>query len=319
MDEFTLINKYFRPLTNPKNSQNLDDDVALIGNDLVVSKDIIVQDVHFTLKDTAYNIANRLIRSNLSDIAASGTKPLYYMLGFCKNHHVNENFLHSFSKALKEINEEFNISLIGGDTVKSKDKLFFSITIFGQKEKEILSRKNAANKDLIFVSGTIGDAMLGRKITEGKITANKEDKQYLINRYYKAEPRIKLGRELLKNNLSKSAIDVSDGLLADIKQIGKSSNLQATIFQNKIPLSKAAKNILKNKELSILDLSTAGDDYELIFTTKAIYLKEIARLSKKLKIPLTNIGYFQQTLDKKLINLIDGNNEIEINKFGYEH
>ncbi len=323
MDEFNLIDKYFQPLTNNiKESQKLQDDVAIIkDNNLVISKDIIVEDVHFYKEDGAYNIANRLIRSNLSDIAASGSKPLYYMLGFCKNHHVDEAFLANFSKALKEINQEFNISLIGGDTIKSKDKLFFSITIFGEINKNILSRKNAADKDLIFVSGNIGDAYLGRKILENQINSIPQNKEYLISKYYKPSPRIKLGQELIKQKLSKCAIDISDGLFLDLKHICKSSNMKATIFKNKIPFSKEANNILKNnKNITIMELCSAGDDYELIFSVNEANSKKIAILSKTLGINLTNIGYLEKNHQTdQLVTLIDNKCEIKIDKLGYEH
>jgi thiamine-monophosphate kinase len=323
MDEFELINKYFRPLSNnSKEAQNLNDDVALICDDkIVVSKDLMIQDVHFKLSDGPYNIANRLIRSNLSDIAASGSKPLYYMLGFHKNKHVDESFLNDFTLALKEINQDFNISLIGGDTVKSNDRLVFSVTIFGQAHNSILSRKNACDKQLIFTSGYIGDALIGRKILEKGLRYNEDDKQYLVSRYNKPSPRIDVGEGLIKRSLSQSAIDISDGLFADLKHICQSSNLKATIFKDKIPLSSQARNIVNlNKDLSILDLCSGGDDYELIFCVDHLNLEKINILSKDLNIPLTNIGYLERkNKDDKFIKLLDGKNEIEINKFGYEH
>lgn len=323
MEEFNLINKYFLPLcNNSKISQNLQDDVAFIpknNSNLVVSKDIIVQDVHFKIEDGAQNVANRLIRSNLSDIAASGAKATNYLLGFCKNQTISEEFIKSFSDTLKEVNKKFNISLIGGDTVNSKDKLFFSITIFGEINDQILSRKNAKNKELIFVSGNIGDAYLGRKISENAIKTLQSDEKYLKNRYFKPDPRIDLGQELLKQKLSNCAIDISDGLLADLKHICQSSNLSATIFQEKIPLSNQAKNILtQNKNLSILDLIAAGDDYELIFTVNELNINKINLLSEDLGLKLTNIGYFEEK-KADFINLFDHKNKINIQKFGYQH
>lgn len=325
MDEFSIINNYFRPLTdNCYESQSLEDDTCLINQaNLVISKDLMVENIHFKRSDGAYNIANRLIRSNLSDIAASGCKPLYYMLGIAKNDHVNEEFLSQFCLALKEINEEFNIKLIGGDTVKSNQDLFFSITIFGQKEKNILSRKNALNDDLIFVSGYIGDAFLGRKISEGEIILEKEEnKKYLLDRYYKAQPRIELARQLNQQSLSKCAIDVSDGLLSDIRQICCSSKLSAEVFLNQIPISQAAQNILQNnQDFSRLDLCSAGDDYEIVFSAKKSDLENIKKLSKQLNIPLTHIGCFKNNIsNKSSIKLLDASkNKIDFTKFGYEH
>jgi thiamine-monophosphate kinase len=322
MDEFKLINKYFHPLTNNSiESQKLEDDVAILSDNIVVSKDLLAQDVHFRISDGAYNIANRLIRSNLSDIASSGSTPLHYMLGFCKNKHTDDQFLTQFSKALKEINQEFNIHLLGGDTIKSTDKLFFSITIFGKTNGSILSRNNARPGDLIFVSGNIGDAFLGRMILEDKIQTTKNNSDYLISRYYKPNPRIQLGQELIKHNLSKCAIDISDGLFSDIKHICRASNLKSTILHNKIPLSRQAKDILqKNKNISHMDLFSAGDDYELIFTTAKDNENKIYDLSEELQIPLTKIGSLESSQkNNQPITLIQDNKEIKIDKFGYEH
>lgn len=325
MDEFSLINQYFRPLINNLGeAQNFKDDVAIIANgNLVVSKDVMVENIHFCLRDGGYNIAQRLLRTNLSDIAASGCKPLYYLLGFSKNQDVDENFLSEFNRALNEINQEFKIGLIGGDTVKSPNCLFFSLTIFGQKNEEILARQNAEIEDLIFTSGNIGDAFLGRLISEEKIKiSTKEEGNYLKNRYFKPTPRIKLGLELNQKQLSNCAIDISDGLLADLKQICFSSNLKATIYLEKILFSQSAENILqKQKSLSKLDLISAGDDYELIFTAKKEKQKPIENLAQKLQIPLTQIGYLEkiQKNEEPGVTLFSQGQTININKFGYEH
>lgn len=324
MEEFSIIDQFFKPLTNNlKQAQNLEDDVALIADNLVVSKDVMVQNIHFRIEDGGYNIAQRLLRSNLSDIASSGTKPLYYLLAFSKNSLVDKKFILDFTTALNEINQEFKIALIGGDTVKSGTELFFSITIFGQKKDDILLRKNAKNNDLIFVSGYVGDAFLGRLISENKIkSSSKKTKEYLQNRYFKPTPRINLGLALTKNKLSNCATDISDGLLADINQIAKTSKVKAKIFLDEITISNQATEILKyNSNITKLDLISAGDDYELIFTAKKDDEKAIAKLAKKLEIPLSLIGYFEKNSDKESSNieLISNNRIININKFGYEH
>jgi len=326
MDEFNIIKKYFYPLTNKcPQSQLLTDDVAYLEDkNLVVSSDLMTENIHFKITDGAFNIANRLIRSNLSDIASSGSKPLYYTLNFTKNNKIDENFIKEFSKALEVNNQKFNINLIGGDSSKSDNNLFFSITIFGESQKYILSRNNAVNQNLIFTSGYIGDAFLGRIIAEKQlnISNNKKDAQFLINRYYNPEPRISLGIELVKKQLSKCAIDISDGLLADLNQICLSSKIKANIFYDKIPISKAAKNILKhNPNTNYQDLMSGGDDYELIFTIKKENIEELSLLSKTLNIKLTNIGYFttKNIESEDNIQLFKDNKLIKINKLGYEH
>ncbi len=318
MREFQLIEKFFKPLTKScEASQNLTDDVAKISlkkdEELVISKDMFVEDVHFLREDGGFKIASKLLRTNLSDLAASGATPLYYMLGFSKNKHVDEEFCSEFAQGLKSVQDEFGLCLIGGDTVSAK-KLFFSITIFGAVKKgKTLSRNQAKNGDLIFVSGSIGDAFLGRKTAFDR---------HVIARHFFPSPRINLGKKLLENNLSKCAIDVSDGLLADLRHICEASKLDAEIYSQQIPLSKSAQKFFEtNSKIKLTDLISGGDDYELIFAVNPRDRKKIEELSKYLKLDITCVGEFKKSADKNFQITLCGekNTKINIKKFGHEH
>jgi thiamine-monophosphate kinase len=324
MKEFQLIEKFFKPLTDGREeARNLGDDVAKIslkkGEELVVSKDLMVENVHFLLADGGFKIASKLLRSNLSDLASAGATPIHYLLGFSKNENTDQKFIKEFARGLKSVQNEFGLYLIGGDTVKS-EKLFFSITIFGRVKKgKILARNQAREGDLIFVSGTIGDAFLGLK---GFSSLNKGLDQFLKNRHFFPTPRIELGKKLLEKNLSKCAIDVSDGLLSDLQHLCRASELEAEIHLNQIPISEAAQKILaKNSEVKILDLLSGGDDYELIFATNPKNLQKIAQLSRLLNLKISCIGQFKKSVAENFsINLRDEKNrKIKIEKFGYEH
>ncbi len=317
MNEFRLIEKFFAKLALDKEvAQDLKDDVAMLGNNgnLVVSKDMMVEDVHFLRSDGGFKVASRLLLSNLSDMAAAGAKPIHYLLGFTKTAATDSNFLTEFSRGLKKIQTQYGITLIGGDTVKGDNKLFFSVTIFGVTESKLtLARANAAADDLVFVSGYIGDAYLGRILANDK---------YLVNRYYFPTPRIELGKQLLQNKLSECAIDVSDGLLADLRQLCKanSSQLSAIINLAKIPISSKALAMLKrHPQIKLLDLVSAGDDYELIFTAKANKYEPIMRLGKSLKIPIAHIGYLKKSNKPGIVLLDENDDPIKIKKFGFEH
>lgn len=320
-NEFSIIDLYFKPLTNNnKIAKNLSDDTASFcvkkDEEIVVSKDLIVEDVHFLRKDGAKNIAAKLLLSNLSDIAASGAEPIFYMLGFSKNNFVDKNFLEEFCSSLKEIQDKFKIFLAGGDTVLAGDKLFFSITIFGKiKKNKILSRNNAKNGDLIFVSGNVGDAYLGLLHNLEKIKT--KDEKYFLQKFFNPQPRIELGKLLVKEKISKCAIDVSDGFFADLKHICQSSNLDAIIFKDKIPFSKPAKKLFD--KIDFCDLLSGGEDYELIFSVHKKNKNKILKLAKKLKIELNYIGFFKKTKSAKIIFLDEKNQEIKIKKYGYEH
>jgi thiamine-monophosphate kinase len=299
--EFQLIKKFFKPLTkNQSAARELADDVAQIS-DLVISKDMFVEDVHFLRADGGFKIASKLLRTNLSDLASSGSTPLCYMLGFSKNKNTDEKFLRDFARGLKSVQDEFDLYLIGGDTVTS-EKLFFSVTIFGKtKNAKVLSRNAAKDEDLIYVSGSIGDAFLGRV---------HKASEYFLNRHFFPTPRIELGKKLLEKNLAKCAIDVSDGLLADLQHLCTASKLKAEIHLEKIPLSPLAKNPL--------ELLSSGDDYELIFSVNPKNQKKISTLAKQMKLDLTCIGKFTAAKKCEVI-LLDRGKKIKLNKLGYEH
>ncbi len=341
MLEFEFIDKIIRPLTqnsklikkNP--SQNLEDDVALINFnkdfDLIISKDIFIEDVHFLKSDGAEKIASKLLLTNLSDIASSGGMPLYYMMGFTKNSTLNDDFYQEFGKALKTLQQKFKLFLIGGDTSNSA-KLFYSITIFGKvKKNKILLRKNAQNGDLIFVSNSIGEAFLGLDIKLKNLKKIENYHQKLLDKHFYPQPRISLSQELINKNLSKCATDISDGLIADLSNICKASKLNAEIYLSQIPLSKESKIYLKNNpQIKLPELLTGGDDYELIFAVNPKNLDKINVLSKKLNLKLTCIGkFFQEKNCKNNENFNvflfpdEQNNSLEnlitISKKGYEH
>lgn len=324
IQEFDIINRYFKPLAADfKTSLNLEDDAAKItiknDEELVVSKDMIVQDVHFNFDDGARNIASKLILSNLSDIASCGASAKYYLLGFCINEKIDEKFCQEFCDELKKIQDKFNISLIGGDTVSSKKGLFFSITVFGVvKKNKFLSRKMAKNQDLIYVTGTIGDSFLGYKFkNDAKIS--KKDQEYFLKRHFQPSIHLDFANQLVKNNLSKCAIDVSDGLLADLKHICKASKLSANIFLDKIGISKIAKKYVDKNLCSIQDLISGGEDYELIFTINKKDEKKLLSLAKKFNICLNKIGFMEKSLEFE-VNLFDkNNNKVKIEKYGYQH
>lgn len=328
MNEFKTIQKYFLPLTKAhKAAGGLQDDVATIvinnKKELVVSKDLMAQDVHFALEDGAYNIACKLLKTNISDLAASGAKPLYYMLGFSQSENLDEQFLKEFCRGLKDVSNQFNLVLIGGDSIRTQDKLCFSVTIFGEVTKKKSLKRNAAKDgDLIFVSGDVGDAFLGLKILQKNIICkSKTHQKYLIQKHLQPSPRIDLGMELVKQNLSKSAIDISDGLLADLLHICQASNLDATINQNLIPLSKAAKYcLLENKNIDLNQLISGGDDYELIFTANKKDQNKINDLAKKIGVKITHIGNLQKSKTPPKIHLLDHQNqEMKILQYGWQH
>lgn len=322
MQEFEIISKYFKKLSNNSVfAQNLGDDSCYLdikdNQTLVISKDLICEDSHFKKEYGGYKIAYKLLAANLSDLAACGAKPIGYMLGFCKNNSMDEAFIANFCQALSDLSQKYNLPLIGGDTISSKSKLFFSITIFGSiKQGKKLLRSTAQDQDLIFISGNIGDSYLGLQILEKKLQIlDPKLTNYFLEKHFYPTAQINLGQKLLSENLAHSAIDISDGLFADLDHICQNSQLEANIFLDKIAFSKQAQKINPN----YLQLCQGGEDYELIFTAKKKNKEKILQLSQKLNVKITEIGFLKKTNDNK-INLFDKNNKkIAITNYGYEH
>lgn len=317
MNEFQIINTFFKPLATSPESFGLMDDAAKISlkedEELVISKDILSENTHFLKKDGGYKIAKKSLLSNLSDLACCGATPYAYMLGISKNDSITEDFFADFATGLQEIQQDYQLTLLGGDTIKS-DSLIISVTIFGTiKKGQQLLRQNAKDGEEIYVSGFIGDSYLGLK---------NKDNHYLHDRHFFPTPRINLGQELIKNNISKCAADISDGLLADLSNICQSSNISADIFLDNIPFSKQALALLdENNTLSTLDLITGGEDFELIFSAPKNHRNLIQEIAKTLNINITKIGEFSTTHSPdNIVKLFDSNNqEVPIKKLGYEH
>lgn len=319
MKEFELISKYFQPLAKGfKGALQLKDDIAIIPkdktHDYVITTDGMVEGVHFPRDSTADVIASRLLASNLSDIASCGGAPKLYLLTGSIRKGLNEKWFRDFSAKLAKINKEYNIHLIGGDTVRSEEQLFFSVTLIGEVKKgKALLRSGASAGDDIYVSGNIGDGWVGLQILNKKLKLNKE--KYFLGRYNSPTPRIELGKAL--SGIASSCTDISDGLLKDLENICSTSGVYAEIKKEMIPVSLHGEYF--KEQIS------GGDDYELIFTAKSSQKGKIERISKGLGIKITRIGKIQTKNPKtskksQYITIIDNaGNTINYDKTGYEH
>ncbi|MHA1544039.1 MAG: thiamine-phosphate kinase [Alphaproteobacteria bacterium] len=309
MDEFRIIDTIFKPLSKKgAPSFNLENDTAIYtppeGFDLVLTKDAMIEGVHFLPGQNPATVGKRLLRSNLSDLAASGAKPVGYLLALMGGR-VNEAWLKDFARGLKEDQEEFGISLFGGDTTSGAKTLCLSLTALGLVEKgKALSRFGAKPGDLIFVSGTIGDACLGLKSLKGEI----EKDEFLISRFETPAPRLALGQSL--PGLASACIDISDGLVGDLGHLTRASKVGAEIYLEKIPVSGGGQE-------NLTELITAGDDYELLFSTPESSREEVEALSKNLNLSLTEIGKI--TAASEVVVFDKNKAKVVLEKTGYRH
>ncbi len=321
MQEFSFISKLLSPLTfNNKEALGLKDDAAIIpskpGYDIVITKDMIAEGTHFFKGDDPKNLAKKLLRVNISDLAAKGATPYCCFLSIALPKNISEKWLKDFSSSLKEDLNLYGLFLSGGDTIAHNGNLVLSLTALGliKKNKTIL-RSGAKEGDLIFVTGNIGDSYLGLQILKGDLQTTKKNCELLVSRYHLPQPRIQIGKKLV--NIASSAVDISDGLIADLEHICECSEAAAIINLNDIPLSTMARDITKKHPNLLLNIISGGDDYEILFTASQDKFKQIKQLSKSSGIPIIKIGSI--TKGKNIRLLDDNGKEIEIKNKGYEH
>jgi thiamine-monophosphate kinase len=313
-DEFTLIARYFRPLTaGAEAALDLADDAALLdipsGHRLVVTADALVAGVHFFAEDAPDLIARKMLRVNLSDLAAMAAVPLGYVMICAFPKTIDQTWLAGFVAGLARDQAEFGIRLLGGDTTATPGPLSLSVTAFGSVETgRELRRSGARAGDLVAVSGTIGDSALGLARLQGKIAEFIGDEE-LIERYLLPQPRLALARRLI--GLATAAMDVSDGLAGDLGHICNASHLSASIEAAKIPLSKPARHLLAERPDLLATILTGGEDYELLFTVPPERQSELAGL------PVTVIGRMEAGQGANVLDL-EGR-RIDTGEGGYRH
>ncbi len=293
-DEFALIARFFRPLAAAeKGAFALTDDAAVLAMPrnarLVATTDCLIEGVHFRKNAAPEDIAPKLLRVNLSDLAAMGAEPRWYLLAAAFARGTPAAWIGRFARALGDEQRKFAIVLAGGDTVATTGPACFTVTALGLVGKGgALRRSGARPGDDVYISGTLGDAALGLRVLNGEIRVPERHARFLVERYHRPTPRIALGRRLA--GIARAAIDVSDGLVADLGHICETSRAGAIVEAAAIPLSPAARAILGAKPELLSDVLAGGDDYELVFTAPARARARVGALSASLSLPITRIG-----------------------------
>jgi len=290
MNEFEIIRRYFESKNLPVSVKlGVGDDGAIIHNDpaknLVVATDTLVSGVHFPADSSPCDIGYRSVVVNVSDIAAMGGKPEWMTLALSLRE-TNPEWLKGFSKGLFLASDEYSLNLIGGDLTKAEQNII-TIQMIGEVDTDAqLLRSNAQPGELLFVSGTLGDAAAGLEQFEKKVALNQYN-QYLIERFFRPTARVDIGQAIM--DYASSSIDISDGLIGDLKKIMSASDVGALINIEDIPLSKEMLKIYEPKKSQTFALS-GGDDYELLFTAPAENLSKIMDISKEKDQKITHIG-----------------------------
>jgi len=320
LGEFGRIRQFFAPLAG-LGSLNLTDDAALLdcppGYRLVVTVDQAVEGVHFLPDDPPDLVAKKLLRRNLSDLAAMGATPRHYLVASALPAERDDDWVRRFAEGLSEDQHRFGVSLLGGDSTSTPGPVALTLTAIGQvaKDREI-RRAGAVPDDRVWVSGTIGDAFLGLKVLRGGYEElAPEHRAALAARFQLPDPRTELGPRLA--GIAHAMIDVSDGLLADLGHICETSGVAATVDLSRLPLSSAAKAVVDADPALLPLLATGGDDYELLFAAPPEAGDEIAALSHSLALPITEIGAIAAGVGLRLLDA-DGA-EIATKTAGWRH
>ena len=308
MNELDIIGKLRKIINNPS-ALNLNDDVFYDKkNCLLASIDTYNETIHYPNFSNPNLIIKKAIRSSISDIICKGVDPKYLLISFSGS---KKNFTSKNIKLIiNSINQEqkkYNFSLIGGDTTYSKNSSF-TICVFAFNKK-IIKRNNCLIDDDIYITGNIGDSSVGLSILRKKLKFNKKIDNYFINQYFKPNLPFGFHRELSK--FASSSIDVSDGLLIDLKKLVEDKYKKFILDLNNLPKSHYFTQILNQKKINYNNHLFSGDDYQIIFTSKKKYRNKIISYALRWNQKITLIGKITNRKDnfikfgKKLMKIKD--------------
>lgn len=321
--EQALIQEIFAPLaTRAKGADGLRDDAAVYtvprGYETVLTVDTLIAGVHFLDEDVPADIARKALRVNLSDLAAKGARPRGYLLAIALTTVHGMDWVRAFAEGLREDQEHYACALFGGDITSTPGPLMVSITAFGEVPAgRAVRRSGGGPGDVLYVSGTIGDATLGLKALRGELDHLDEDAvSYLVGRYRCPEPRVELATALIAD--ARSSIDISDGLVGDLGLMCWASGVSARVHVERVPLSRAARQaISKNGELLAACL-TGGDDYEILCAVPVTAASGFETVVRATGVPFTRIGELVEGRGPPEF-LGAGNRRMNFEKTSYSH
>ncbi|MDO9608705.1 MAG: thiamine-phosphate kinase [Brevundimonas sp.] len=320
--EFETIERLLRPLAHPEWGRGLADDVAVLpsrpGYDLVLTKDAIVEGVHFLPDDPLDTVAKKLLRVNLSDLAAKGAESFGYLLACCWSERCGWPEREAFAAGLAEDQALFGVFLMGGDTVKTPGPAVFSLTALGWVPTgAAVSRAGAQVGDQVFVTGTIGDGLLGLQAAQAKLKLDAERLESLIAHYRTPTPRLDFAEVV--RNLATASADVSDGLVADLAHIAKASGVGIALNLSIVPLSAAAQAWFEDRvdpQAALAELATGGDDYQIVFTAHPRHEETLRREAERRLLRLTKIGAVTAGAG---VAIDYGGHRVELTRGGWTH
>ena len=305
--------------------KGIGDDCAVFGpysgRLFLATTDMLVEDIHFLRNAiTFYQLGKKAVAVNLSDIAAMGGRPLALLISLGIPANTSVESMQDLYKGMKEMCTHYHVTIIGGDTVASPDKLIINISLIGDvKEDEVLYRSGAGPGDKVYLTGNVGDSYAGLKIIKGEVSPPQSITSHFIKTHNEPKPMIEVGGMIAGSRLASAMIDISDGLLSDLGHICKESAVGAVLFKDSIPLSHELTNLCSLVNFNPLDFAlSGGEDYLLLVTVPKGNARGFEQLwNGEVPCPLHLIGEIRQGKGLKLMNE-DGSVD-EIGLRGFDH
>ena len=320
--EFDLVDGLFAPLAEgDRAGLALADDAALLdaapGRGIVATTDALVEGVHFRADDAPDMVGRKLLRVNLSDLAAMGAEPYVYLLTLALARGCDDAWLERFARGLARDQREFGVHLAGGDTVSTPEVPVLSLTAFGiVPNGAVLRRSGAADGEDVWVSGTVGDGALALHAMRGGLPGlDAADAAFLKDRYLLPRPRVALGMAL--RGVASACIDVSDGLVADLGHVCRRSGVGAVVRSVDVPLSPPARAAVDADAGRMATVLGGGDDYELLFCAAPGRRDDVETLARSCGVAVTRIG---RTRPGEGVVVVDEKDEeLSLVSSGYTH
>lgn len=319
MKEFDLIKRYFAQGGHTRKDVlvGIGDDCAVAkvpeNQHLAVTTDTLIAGVHFLPDAPARSVAYKAVAVNLSDLASMGAEPAWISLSLSLPH-CDEAWIEEFASGLYELTEYYSVQLIGGDTVAGPMAMTITAQGFIPPDNE-LRRSRAKPGDWIYATGSLGDAGAGLDILQNTITVPQRHRDYLVNRHYYPTPRVMAGTALRRT--ANACIDVSDGLVSDLKHILNASNYGATVHVDRLPISAPLFESV-GAQAAYRYALTAGDDYELVFTVNEEQRGNLETSLSNANVKATCIGQITGHAGQLDLRLYDERYSLPESS-GYEH
>jgi thiamine-monophosphate kinase len=322
--EFGLINLLAKMIADVQIDKSTPDLLIGIGDDAAAWKctdavqlatvDSMVQDVHFSLETTTWkDLGWKSLAINLSDIAAMGGVPRYALVALSLPPETEVADVTALYQGMMELARQFNVAIVGGNISRSME-VSVTITVIGSSMSQTILKRSAARPgDMIAVTGYPGSAAAGLEMLAKKLRFKLPTAQYFNNAFLRPAPRITEGQLLVKHGVA-AAIDISDGLLADLRHICEASRVSARVITDFLPIHDMVKASFKKKALALA--LGGGEDYELLFTGSDKVIKDV---KNELRCPVTAIGEISGDEPGK-INLVDAAGcPVKIGRTGWTH